>query len=209
VKKIADASITMGEFIAGLMIAIAVSSAISIAASTFLAVGQQGPQGEQGEQGLPGSQGETGAPGPQGPPGVTGIWSNYTYPYPSSIALSTNPDNATSVCQISLTAPENGSVHLIVTANAHTLDFEGGNQTNVQFGLGNVSNSANLYRVTYDGTYMISNASMRTRRNLAAQAVVNVTQGTTYTFYAVANEAYISTITSISDVYMTAVFYVT
>jgi zinc transporter ZupT len=47
-KTIAVASITMGKFVAGIIIAILASSAISIGASTILAVGPQGPEGPQG-----------------------------------------------------------------------------------------------------------------------------------------------------------------
>jgi len=51
-------SITMGKFVAGLVIAILAASAISVGASTMLAAGPQGPEG---------SQGDTGPQGPQGP----------------------------------------------------------------------------------------------------------------------------------------------
>jgi hypothetical protein len=59
-------SMTTGKLIAVIVIAILVSSAISVGASTMLAVGPQGPQGEQGEQG------ETGATGPSGEDGADG-----------------------------------------------------------------------------------------------------------------------------------------
>ena len=111
-----------------------------------------------------------------------------------------------SVCQVRVIAPANGAVHLIVTANAHTPSYDGGDRTYVQFGLGNRSDQANLYKLTYVGTFMESATGMYTRRSLTAQAVVNVTQGTTYDFYAVANEFYSATTTSVSDVYLTAVF---
>ncbi len=57
----APVSITMGKFVAGIVIAILAASAISVGVSTILMTGQQGPQGEtrsQGEQ------------GPEGPPGI-------------------------------------------------------------------------------------------------------------------------------------------
>lgn len=77
-------SLTMGKFIAGIVIAILAASAISVGASTMLAAGPQGLQGEQGEtgpqgdtgpqgpQGVAGSAGATGATGPTGPRGSTG-----------------------------------------------------------------------------------------------------------------------------------------
>jgi hypothetical protein len=209
------ASIT--QFIVVVVIAVLVSSAVAAAISIMIP-GPEGPQGEKGETGATGPAGDTGATGakgdkgdtgttgPQGPPGVTAIWSNYTYPYSSMITLSATPQ---SVCQVRVTAPANGAVHLLVTANAHTPSYEGGDRTYVQFGLGNRSDQANLYMLTYVGTYMVSATNMYTRRSLTAQAVVNVTQGTTYDFFAVANEFYGTTTTSISDVYLTAVFYAT
>ncbi|MFB0514424.1 MAG: hypothetical protein ACETVQ_02490 [Candidatus Bathyarchaeia archaeon] len=59
------AGITMGKFIAGLVIAILVSSAVSAAISTQLLVA--GPEGPQGETGATGATGPEGPPGPQGP----------------------------------------------------------------------------------------------------------------------------------------------
>ena len=65
----------MGKLIAGIVIAILASSAISVGASTMLAVGPQGsegPQGPQGEQGIQGLTGDTGSQGPQGATGTQG-----------------------------------------------------------------------------------------------------------------------------------------
>lgn len=226
-------TISTNKFIVGIIISILTASVISVGASSMLATGPQGPAGLQGETGIAGSQGATGpagstgatgatgpigakgttgatgltgATGPQGPPGITAIWSNYTYPYSSMFTLLTTP---TSVCQVSLTAPANGAVHLLVTANAHTRSIDSGNRTYVQFGLGNSSDSANLYKITYDGIFAITSSEQYTRRSLMAQAVVNVTQGTSYNFYAVANEFYSWATTTMSDVYLTAVFYAT
>ncbi len=61
--------ITTGKFIAGIVIAILASSAISVGITTQLVTGPQGPVGLQGEKGEPGIQGLT---GPTGPPGATG-----------------------------------------------------------------------------------------------------------------------------------------
>jgi len=68
-------SLTLGKFIAGIVIAILVSSVISVGASTMLATGPKGdtgPQGEQGIQGLTGDAGPQGPIGPQGPQGEKG-----------------------------------------------------------------------------------------------------------------------------------------
>jgi hypothetical protein len=70
--------ISMTIFIAGIVIAILASSALSTVIATQLAVGPQGaagPQGEQGIQGIQGPQGDVGsqgATGPQGPQGIQG-----------------------------------------------------------------------------------------------------------------------------------------
>lgn len=64
---------TTGKFVAGIIIAILVSSAISVGASMMLAVGPQGPEGPQGEQGPQGLQGDTGETGDTGATGATGL----------------------------------------------------------------------------------------------------------------------------------------
>jgi hypothetical protein len=69
----ATVSLTMGKLIAGIVIAIVVSSAVSVGASTILIAGPQGPEGPQGPQGEQGSQGPTGETGPPGPAGATGV----------------------------------------------------------------------------------------------------------------------------------------
>jgi hypothetical protein len=72
----ATVTLSMGKIVALIVIAILASSAISIGASTLLAVGPQGPegpQGEQGEQGPQGLKGDTGDTGPQGTAGATGL----------------------------------------------------------------------------------------------------------------------------------------
>jgi hypothetical protein len=68
----APVSITMGKFIAGIIIAILAASAISIGTSTMLITGPQGETGPQGPAGPQGPQGETGETGPAGPTGATG-----------------------------------------------------------------------------------------------------------------------------------------
>ena len=74
-------SLTLGKFIAGIIIAILASSAISVGVSTMLVAGPQGPEGPIGEQGDIGPQGpigakgdtgDTGLQGPTGPKGDTG-----------------------------------------------------------------------------------------------------------------------------------------
>jgi hypothetical protein len=73
VKEMAAVSLTIGKLIAGIVIAILASSAISVGASMMLAVGPTGPEGPQGETGPQGPRGDTGDTGPQGPAGATGL----------------------------------------------------------------------------------------------------------------------------------------
>ena len=95
--------LSTGTFVVGIIIAILVSSAISVGASMMLVTGPQGPAGPQGPQGITGDTGPQGATGPtgatgpqgpegpQGPAGVTAFWSNYSYPYVDRVTLSTTP----------------------------------------------------------------------------------------------------------------------
>lgn len=59
-------------FVVGLIIAIAISSALSVLASTQFIKGPQGQQGPQGPRGLQGVQGQQGLQGVQGPQGLQG-----------------------------------------------------------------------------------------------------------------------------------------
>lgn len=68
----AAVTITMSKLIAGIVITILVSSAVSVGASAILAVGPQGPKGDQGETGPQGPQGPKGDTGDTGPQGATG-----------------------------------------------------------------------------------------------------------------------------------------
>jgi hypothetical protein len=78
----AAVSVTMGKFIAGIIIAILAASSISVGVSTMLMTGPQGPegpqgpvgeQGPQGTQGVPGEKGEKGDKGDTGDQGIQGI----------------------------------------------------------------------------------------------------------------------------------------
>jgi len=64
--------LTKGAFVAGLIIAILVASAISVGVSTQLAVGPQGPKGDKGDAGPQGAAGAAGATGTTGATGATG-----------------------------------------------------------------------------------------------------------------------------------------
>jgi hypothetical protein len=74
VRAMAAVSLTMGKFIAGIVIAILAASVISVGVSMLISgpEGPEGPEGEQGSQGLQGEQGETGETGPAGATGAKG-----------------------------------------------------------------------------------------------------------------------------------------
>jgi hypothetical protein len=65
-------SLTMGKFIAAIVIAIIASSAISIGVSTQLITGPQGEKGDTGPQGPQGPKGDTGDAGAAGATGSQG-----------------------------------------------------------------------------------------------------------------------------------------
>lgn len=72
VIKMTQKLVSTTVFLAGLIVAILVSSGVSAVVSTQWAVGPQGPEGPQGPQGEQGIQGLTGDTGPQGPAGPAG-----------------------------------------------------------------------------------------------------------------------------------------
>jgi hypothetical protein len=192
----AAVSLSMGKFIAGIVIAIVVASVISVGASMMLITGSEGPPGETGSQGPQGEQGETGATGatgprgatgpagedgedgatgPQGPAGVGVIEYNDTYAEDFFGILTTTPTN---LANVTLTAPADGYVHLTLTALARTH----GDSTAMVLGLGTTINSTDLY-TTYAGV-LDGTGTQYTLWPMTAQAVVPVTEGNTYTFFA-------------------------
>ncbi len=162
-------SITMGKFVTGIVIAILAASAISVGVSTILITGPQGPPGETGPQGPPGER------GPEGPPGIGVITYNDTYAQTSFGVLTTTPTN---LANVTLTAPADGYVHLTLTALART----GGDSTAVIVGLGTTINSTDLYSTSAGVTE--GTGTLYTIWPLTAQAVVSVTEGNSYTFFA-------------------------
>ena len=71
----ASSFISKTMFIVGILVAILISTTVSVVASSLLAVrlsGLQGPQGPIGETGPQGPQGDTGPQGPEGATGATG-----------------------------------------------------------------------------------------------------------------------------------------
>jgi hypothetical protein len=110
---------------------------------------------------------------------------------------------------VTLTAPTNGYVLITVTATAETF----GDGTQVELGIGTSTNSFDIYR-SYAGVSSTSGGSLvvYTYWPMTVQAVVPVTSGNGYAFFANAelsanihNDPY----GFLSCVYMTAVFYPT
>jgi hypothetical protein len=186
-------TVTTGKFVAGIVIAILAASAISVGVCTILitgpqgpqgpagpqgdagSVGPQGPEGPQGETGPEGAQGPQGEQGPEGPPGIGVIEYNDTYAQAYFGVLSTTPTN---LADVTLNAPADGYVHLTLTALART----GGDSTAVILGLGTTINSTDLY-YTYAGVTE-GTGTLYTLWPITAQAVVSVTEGKSYTFFA-------------------------
>jgi hypothetical protein len=195
VIKMVAVTLTMSKLIAVIVIAILASSAISVGVSTMLITGPQGPEGEKGETGTQGSKGDTGDTGPQGttgatgatgstgstgsigpqgeqgPPGVTVV--NCTdIGYVSNVSYSTM-----NIGTVSITAPANGNVHLLLTGILYTYS---NNSCYLDIANGTLSPSLDW---TYSGM-LDGPGDERVRFSLTSQAVTNVTQGNTYTYYA-------------------------
>lgn len=218
----------MGKLIAGIIVAILVSSAISVVVSTQLAVGPQGSKGEKGDTGPRGLQGEqgaagttgpagatgpagstgatgatgttgaTGATGPQGPPGITP--SNY-----SDIGYVNNvTTDEMNFGSVSLTAPANGSVHIMLTGFATIR----ANQS-CYIDLGTTPTGYDLNTVIV-GVASGGSETEQLYCGFAVQAVVPVTVGNEYTFYANGQRRSGDSATiNLDGVYLTAIFLAT
>ena len=167
------------------------------------ATGATGPAGPQGPSGATGTTGATGSQGPQGiqgPPGATIVRYNQT-----SFGYNLD-DSAIGWIVVSLTAPANGVIHLIATANCEI----NGNHTILQFGLGNNSTTTNIRNVYVGLVDNLASSSSFTEWGPTAQATVNATSGITYQFYALAYRWSGSTDRiHIYNMDLTAIFYAT
>ena len=152
---------------------------------------------------IKGATGATGATGPQGPPGATVIKYDYTSPISEPVALRTDPRN---FAMVTLTAPANGYVLVTVTATAETF----GDGTQVELGIGTSTNTFDIYR-SYAGVSSSSGGGLLvyTYYPMTVQAVVPVTSGNGYAFFANAELSASVHDGFLSCVYMTAVFYQT
>lgn len=191
----ATVSLTMSKLMAVIVITILASSAISIGVSTMLITGPEGPQGPQvetgatgatGLQGPKGDIGATGQTGPSGPSGPTGSTGPQGEQGPSGVTVVNYTDigsvsnvtyNSMDSGTVSITAPVNGTVHLFLTAVLYTYK-----NNSCYIGIGSSPSSYSL-DWTYSGM-LDGPGDERIRFSMTSQGVTNVTQGSTYTYYA-------------------------
>jgi hypothetical protein len=168
------------------------------------AQGVAGPKGDTGSTGPTGPTGATGATGPVGPQGIPGsgfLYYNNSYTYPSYVQLSNSPK---SVCTIKLTAPSNGSIHLVATAFGKSY----GNYSSFTFGLGDTLSYDYVAAAGPMDTYLSASTNSIIFSSVTVQGVYSVTAGQNYTFYAISHTGGAPvTPSELSSVYMSATFY--
>jgi hypothetical protein len=160
--------------------------------------GASGATGPTGPTGATGAAGATGATGPRGPAG-TGVIVNYNDTYANGYVRLT-VDYKT-VSNVSFTAPSAGYVVLNVNAMA-TMDED---TTIEALGLGTSVDAYPTICHTFAGP--ASSEGSTTYYPITLQAVVPVTEGSSYNFCA---NAWIMTAlqpTDLYNIYMTAIFY--
>ena len=171
--------------------------------------GAQGPQGDTGATGATGPAGPTGATGLTGATGATGATGpagsgaivNYNDTYAHSfISLTTNYKT---IANVSITAPQNG--YVILNINAMTM-INGGSTVAV-LGFGTTSDAYPNLSETLAGTN--GNDTTTTYWPLTLHAVVPVTAGNTYNFYAISYLATAWNSANLYYIYMTGTFYPT
>lgn len=165
------------------------------------AQGISGPKGDTGATGPAGPAGQTGAVGPQGIPGSGFLYYNSSYTYPGSAQLSSSLKN---VCSLRITAPANGSIHLLATAMGRSY----GNYSGFSFGLGDSLAYDYLVAAGPMDTYLSTTPNSPVYSSATIQGVYNVIAGQTYT-YLVLSHAWGAplTPTELSNVYISATFY--
>ena len=123
----------------------------------------------RGATGLTGAKGDTGQ---QGRPGAT--VTNYT-----NIGSVGNLNYAgNNIGNVAITAPTNGSIHITLTGYVQMFK-----NNSCLFGIGSNPGLTDL-DVTYAGISTAGTTSEQTMYSLMSQAVVSVTEGNTYVFYA-------------------------
>ena len=128
----------------------------------------------RGATGATGAKGDTGATGPQGPPGAT-VNSYQEIGYIANLDYAGND-----IGSVTLTAPTNGVVHITLTGYVQMY-----NNNTCLFAIGTTPKGIDLDLI-YVGVTTPTATAPQTMYSLASQAVVSVTAGNTYTFYATA-----------------------
>ena len=149
----------------------------------------------RGTTGLTGAKGDVGATGVQGRPGAT-VNSFTNIGYVSNLNFGGN-----NIGSITITAPTNGVVHVTLTGYVQMY-----NNNTCLFAIGSAPMDIDL-DLMYVGVTTPSATSQQTMYSMSSQAVVSVTAGTTYTFYATAYRGSDDTATmTLNSVKMTAEF---
>ena len=144
--SIKKGKISMTMFMVGIVLAILVSSALSVVLSTQFAVGPQGEEGPQGDIGPQGLQGEQGIQGPVGPQGEEG---------PQGEIGPQGPQGESAVAQLTYTYTiDNNGTHYIAYNNSGEIEIESTNfGTVINWAMANAVNPAISIR---DGIYTLS-----------------------------------------------------
>ena len=164
------------------------------------ATGATGAKGDKGDTGDTGPQGPQGEQGIQGPPGVTAVNSSSL----AEVILDYYP--SLGLGNVTLTAPANGAVHVMLTATAMV------NNDSATMWL--YANATGYNGWTQEGPAVNSAlASDMFYCSLTTQGVYTVTEGNTYYFEARAwrqsNPSDDQCFVYLYDIFMTAVFYAT
>jgi len=162
--------------------------------------GSAGPAGPQGPAGPAGAAGAIGPQGPAGPAGVA-IINTTTVTGPTVVqALGAQK----SVCNVTITAPVAGTVHVILTGWAYMY-----NNDSCVFGIG-LSQDSYSTRFSVGGGTGGAPGDYIVRSSLTVQYLYNMTAGQKQTFYATPVKDYGYTgAMYIRDVVLTAMFYPT
>jgi hypothetical protein len=223
-----ETTITTRMFIAGIVIAILISSAVSTQLITGPmglqgsqgdpgptgatgSAGSQGPQGEKGDIGSAGSQGpqgekgdigSAGSQGPQGeigPQGTSGVNIVEYIEIPAVKGIGTTVQN---MGRVIIDVPSSGYVVLTITTDIVTF----GDQTECWIGLGRTDSSFDLDQ-TYVGV-LDGSGSQRRIFSATSQAVVSVLPGS-HTFYVNAKKSTVWDVheVNVGNINVIAIFY--
>jgi hypothetical protein len=197
-----ETTITTRMFIAGIVIAILISSAVSVAVSTQLITGPMGPPGPQGDPGPTGATGPAGPQGPQGEMGPQGASGENIVEHREILGVKDIGTTVQNLGRVIIDAPSIGYVVLTLTTDIVTF----GDQTVCWIGLGTTDNSFDLHETEVgvcDGS-----GSQRRIFSATSHAVVSVLPGN-HTFYVNAQKPTVFNVyeVNIGDINVIAIFY--